>query len=52
MENEEVVHGCSVHCSGAGGPSGLGVGWAEVEEGSQLMIEQVPIHELDDGELC
>ena len=35
-----------MQCSAGAG----GVDWTEAEEDWQLMIEQVPIHELEDGE--
>ena len=48
-----IGSGCSVHSGGAGGSSGgWWVGRAEAEEGWLLMIEQVSIHELEDGRLC
>ena len=35
-----------MQCNGGGG----GSDWAEAEEGWQLMIMRVPIHELEEGE--
>ena len=37
---------------GAGGPVGWWLGWVEAEESWQVMIEQVPIDELNMGRIC